>query len=175
MGPAEVDRLLRDLGVTEVRSLSPVPDKVLLDAIVAKGYGRTRIHDDMWTHGEEAPRSFSMTGERYVLDTRVLEALSKPPQFAPNALYVAYSVLRSDPAKALLGREASPPGILSALERVRAEVDSRDPAFWTSSVFAAWLDALRGLSPASDAPLPSFATSESWERRVLGSQLAHRR
>ena len=66
----------------------------------------------------------------------------------------------------------------AALHRSRLLADNHEPAFWSGSLYHAWLGTLRAMSPAADlsgqapAGLPAVARTPAWSRRVLNTQLA---
>jgi hypothetical protein len=55
----------------------------------------------------------------------------------------------------------------------RNTIDAQDSAVWTSSLYAAWLSALRALSePATDAAYPEAMRTGAWAMKTLNTQLA---
>ncbi len=185
MGPPDVDRLLADLGIAGVADLATVSDAKVLDAIVGGHYGEQRIQSDL-AGGDDhqpnpLPRSFSFTGQRYVVDSHVLSDLvydrvtpppRKPKRLMPNPLDVAFAVFHNDDARALLKGDIDRFGYGPNLERARDAVDAGGDSFWSSSLYNTWLGAIRALSPAGAAPSSPLVTSEAWGRRMLSTQLA---
>ena len=185
MGPADVDRLLSDLGIAGVADLATVPDAKVLDAIARGHYGEQRIQGDLAGGGDQQPmplpRSFSFTGQRYVVDSHVLSDLvydrvtpppKKPERLMPNPLDVAFAVFHNDDARALLADDIDRYGYGPTLEHARDAVDARGDSFWSSSLYNTWLGAIRALSPAGAAPSSPLVTGEAWGRRMLNAQLA---
>ncbi len=185
MGPADVDRFYGDLRIGGLRELASVPSGKVLETLVRGDYGLQRIASDLLygdaSHPQPLPRSFSFTGQRYIVDSHVLSdvvfdrvtpAAGKPPRMMPSVLDVAFAVLKNDEARALLAPEVEKYGYGEALEKVRARVDAGGESFWDSSLYNLWLGALRALSPGAASSLPPVATTEAWNRRMLNAQLA---
>lgn len=187
MGPADVDRLKSDLGLSG-DDLSAVPDEVLAAAIVAGAYGSQRIlsqivmqlpHEGTWP----LDATFLFVGQRYVFDSHVFSNVVydrvnlgySPLRMMANPLDVAYAALANDHAVRLLAPEiAYYPGYAPALESMRLLGDAHGPAFWGANLYNLWLGALRALSPGPDvaSAVPALAGTERWGRRLLQTQLA---
>jgi hypothetical protein len=185
MGPADVDRFYGDLGIGGFGELASVPNSKLLETIVRGEYGFQRIASDLlygdMHHPQPLPRSFSFTGQRYLVDSSVLSdvvfdrvtpAAGKHPRMMPSTLDVAFAVLKNDEARALLSGEIERYGYGAALDKVRARTEAGGDRFWDSSLYNLWLGALRALSPGATSSLPPVATTEAWNRRMLNAQLA---
>ena len=185
MGPSDVDRFYGDLRIGGLGELARVPDSKLLETIVRGDYGVQRIASDLLggnpSHPQPIPRSFSFTGQRYIVDShvlsdvvfdRVIPAAGKPPRMMPSTLDLAFAVLKNDEARALLSAEVERYGYGADLEKARARVEAGGERFWDSSLYNLWLGALRALSPGGTSSLPQVATTEAWNRRMLNTQLA---
>jgi hypothetical protein len=90
----------------------------------------------------------------------------------PNPLDVAFAVFKNDDARRLLASEIDRYGYGPRLQEVRDHVEASGEPFWSSSLYASWLGAIRAISPGASARLPPVATSEAWGRRILSTQLA---
>jgi hypothetical protein len=184
MGPADVDRLYADLGIAGVADLATLPDSTVLRAVVDGDYGHQRILSDLYPGDSKQPalpRSFSFTGQRYIVDSHVLSDLvydrvdpppGKPKRLMPDPLDVAFTVFKNDDARGLLADEIDRYGYGPNLQRARDAVEAHGDAFWKSSLYNLWLGAIRALSPGAAPALPPVATSEAWGRRMLNAQLA---
>jgi hypothetical protein len=178
MGPPDVDRLLADLGV-KAGGLARVADDKVLATIVSGSYGAQRIaghplHDSP-DGRTPLPRSFSFTGQRYVVDSHVLSDVVHDRvanRLMPSPLDVAYAVLHDDAAKTLLQPELDAYHYLPELDGARARVESGGEAFWETSLYNLWLGAARALTPSSAAHLDATLRSEAWGRRLLSTELA---
>jgi hypothetical protein len=180
MAPADIDRLLAELGARSCADLDHIPDSKLLAAILHGSYGKQRITGDILfsdDHGGPTPmpRSFSFTGQRYVIDSDVLSAVVHdrvPRRMMPSPLDVAFAVLQNDEAKSLLRSDLETYGYLPTLERERAHVDAGGDASWDASLYTLWLGAIRSLSASPGAGLDATMQTEAWRRRLLGTELA---
>jgi hypothetical protein len=179
MGPADVDRLLADLAVRTCADLDHLPDSKIAATIVRGAYGKQRITGDILFSDDRSgptplPRSFSFTGQRYVVDSDVLSAVVHdrvPRRMMPSPLDIAFAVLENDEAKSLLRGDLDAYGYLPTLERERERVDAGGDAFWDAGLYTLWLGAIRSLSSPGAGLDPTMQT-EAWRRRVLSTELA---
>jgi hypothetical protein len=180
MGPADVDRLLAELGARSCADLGPIPDSKLLATILHGSYGKQQITSDILFSDDRGgptpvPRSFSFTGQRYVVDSDVLSAVVHdrvPGRMMPSPLDVAFALLENDEAKSLLRHDLEMYGYLPTLERERERVDGAGDAFWDASLYTLWLGAIRSLSASPGGGLEATMQTEAWRRRALGTELA---
>jgi hypothetical protein len=185
MGPADVDRLYADLGIAGVADLAALPDAKVLRAVVDGDYGRQRISSDIYPGDLQQPtplpRSFSFTGQRYIVDSHVLSDVvydrvapppGKPMRLMPDPLDVAFAVFKNDDARGLLAEQLELYGYGPSLQRARDGMDAHGDAFWESSLYNLWIGAMRALSPGAAGSLPPVAKSDAWGRRMLNAQLA---
>lgn len=185
MGPADVDRLYRDLGVHGMADLAGVPDARLLATLRQGHYGEQRISSDIVAGSDEHPeplhRSFSFTGQRYTVDSQVFSDLvydrvtpppGKPRRLMPSPLDLAYVLFRSEEARGLLASELERYGYGPNLATARNEIGAQGATFWDSSLYTRWLGAIRELGTLEEKGLPAVATTDAWRRRMLSSQLA---
>ncbi|HLK35931.1 MAG TPA: DUF3160 domain-containing protein [Polyangiaceae bacterium] len=180
MGPADVDRLLAELGAKSCPDLDHVPDAKLLATILHGSYGKQRMTGDILLSDDQGgatplPRSFSLTGQRYVVDSDVLSAVVHdrvPGRLMPSPLDVAFAVLENDDAKSLLRSDLTAYGYRSTLEGQRERVDGGGDAFWDTSLYTLWLGAIRALSAPAATRLNPTMQADAWRRRVLSTELA---
>jgi hypothetical protein len=125
-------------------------------------------------------RSFTVFGQRYVVDSHVFSNVVydrvQAKRMMPNPLDVAFAALGNDQALSLLAPELARYDYAGELATMRDLVDSHDCNYFESNLYTSWLGSLRALSPPSDsaapAGLPKVARTEAWGRRLLGAQLA---
>ncbi len=186
MTPVEAEALKTALGVADGTELAGLSDEQILAAILAGGFGAQAIngHGTIAVPGaEETPLapSFLLFGQAYIIDSEVLGRLiydrfrSPEPRLMPQPLDVAATVLGNDAATRLLADElAAYPGLEQRIAALRDFVDEQDPSLWESSLYNAWLAALRTLprDVTADSALPSVFRSEAWALRLLNTQLA---
>jgi hypothetical protein len=183
MGPGDVDRFYSDLGIAGFSQLASVPDSQIAAVLERGAYGVQRIASDLlWSAGGGTlPRSFSFTGQRYIVDSEVFSNVvanrvqpppGKPSRMMPNPLDVGYAVFKNEEARRLLATEIETYGYGPNLQAARRHVDSLDAAFWESGLYSLWTSAIQTLSSGTGTAPPPFATTEAWDRRVLSTQLA---
>lgn len=180
MGPADIDRLLADVGVKGLAGLGSVADDKLLAKIMSGKYGEQRITGDIFYDDDHKgptplPRSFSFTGQRYVPDAHVLSEVVHdrvPYRLMPSPLDVAFAVLANDKAKDLLHDDLDRYHYAATLEGARDRVGARGDAGWNDSLYDLWLGALRTLSRTPDAPLDPTMRTDAWSKRLLNTELA---
>ena len=99
----------------------------------------------------------------------------------PSTFDAAFAALGNTHAVPLLAAELGKyKNYPAALHRSRLLADNHEPAFWSGSLYHAWLGTLRAMSPepnlnapAAGGPgLPGVARTQAWSRRVLNTQLA---
>jgi hypothetical protein len=191
----DFDRLRAALGAPTVGALAARSAQELGQAITAGGFGIQRIASQILfvpPGGLNAPldRTFLLFGQRYTLDSEVFSSvvfdrvLPEDPddekrRMMPRSFDAAFAALGNTHAAPLLSADlARFNNYPAALHRVRLLADAHEPAFWTGSLYHAWLGALRAMSPPADlggappAGLPAVATTQAWSRRVLNTQLA---
>lgn len=188
---AEVDLLLRDVGVTSLGDVGGISDQRFEQAMLEGGYGLQRISSHVMINGLAAPGtlpltvSFAFLGQRYVIDSHVFSNVvydraggGKIARMMPSPLDVAFAVLANDQAAALLTPELERYGYSPDLAAMRVLADGHPPEFWNGMLYNLWLGSLRELGPAAIArsaeagALPPTFRSEAWGRRLLSTQLA---
>jgi hypothetical protein len=90
----------------------------------------------------------------------------------PSTLDVLFA-LGNDASGELLIPELDQYHYSSNLASLRYLVDMHDAAFWDSSIYSLWLNAIRALNPAQDRDsLPLFMQTAAWSRQKMNTQLA---
>lgn len=181
----ELDRLLNDLGVSDVAGLTAIDDTTIAQAIIDGSYGEQRIASHVMRKeggGGTFPlnASFAFFGQRYVIDSHVFSNVvydRATRRVVPNPLDVAFAALKNDHALSLLAGELQEWGYAGELAASRAIADAHPDVYWEGSLYTSWLGALQTLSanevtlgPNAEG-LPSVARSEAWGRRLLNTQL----
>jgi len=180
MMPADVPRFMNALGVRSATEISRLNDTTIETVIRKGGYGRQRIQGDvMYSDGtKRVPMnvSFTVFGQRYTIDSHVFHEITvdRGPLEMPDSFHTAFAVLGNDFALQL--RAAQHPGLqeLGPLNRMRVFVEAQPDEYWDSSLYPAWLAALKTLSPERkrDTSLPRVTRTDAWQRRILAAQLA---
>ncbi len=187
----ELDELLRAVGAADAAALAALPAERVAGAIVEHQFGAQRIASQIVRKPPGAAgtlsldASFAFLGQRYTVDSHVFSNVvydrvgsGEVRRYVPNPLDVAFAALGNDQAVSLLSGELEAHDYAGELGAMRALVDAHPEEYWESSLYTSWMQALRSLSPAArgtalgDAGLPAVARTESWGRRVLGTQLA---
>lgn len=186
MGPPDVDRLAKTLGIS-LGDLASVDDEKLARAVAEGGYGKQKILSQIVSGPRFATdkplpldATFLFLGQRYVFDSHVLSNVvydRVKDRLRPNPLDVGYAVFGNDNAVSLLGDELKKwQGFAPALESMRRLGDEHPSSFWNGNLYNQWQNALRALSPSKDIlegnGLPTVARTEPWARRILNTQLA---
>jgi hypothetical protein len=188
----DFDRLRAALNVSALADLAGRTDQQLAQAITAGNFGIQRIASQILfvpEGGLNAPldRAFLLFGQRFILDSEVFSNVvfdrvlpeGGLRRMLPSSFDAAFAALGNTHAApflaADLGKYKNYP---AALHRSRLLADKHEPAFWSGSLYHAWLGTLRAMSPAADlsgqvpAGLPAVARTSAWSRRVLNTQLA---
>jgi hypothetical protein len=188
---AQLDPLLRDLGVADVSGLAGLSDEAIVRAVLAGGYGAQRISSHIMINGTRTgftlplSSTFLLLGQRYVLDSHVFSNVvydraggGSVRRMMPDPLDAAFAALGNDQAGALLGEGLRRYAYARDLHAMRVLADAHGDAYWDANLYNRWMGALRTLSPraaladTASAGLPAVARTEAWGRRVLNTQLA---
>lgn len=183
--------LLKDLGVSNVADLAPVPDATIAQAIVDGGYGTQRISSHIMINGIgdatlPLSSSFALFGQRYVVDSHVFSNVvydrvqgGTVKRMMPDPLDAAFAAFGNDQAGSLLMPQIKESHYAPDLHAMRLLVDAHPAEFWGANLYNLWLTSLRALSPSeaeiadpASAGLPKIAATEAWGRRILNTQLA---
>jgi hypothetical protein len=119
------------------------------------------------------PRAYLVLGQRFTVDSNAVGSVVSSARLMPNEMDVLYSVLRNDAIlpsmKSELDSVAGYGGLLAFARRV---IDASPAAQWSNStLYNAWLGALRELSAPSDAAafaaLPArFKSAPYWIQKM---------
>lgn len=184
----QLNAVMSRAGVTSARDCAASP------ALLASFRAKLRESDvgvqqilsqlvDLPSSGEiEPPRAFLLLGQRFTFDSNLLGSVvqqnggEKPSRLMPNEKDVLYGVLSNDVVLPELKSDVDKFGAYAERLLVARHIIEQTPAsVWTnSSLYNAWLGALRQLSPPSDAA--EFAKlprkSAAYWRAKANAQLA---
>ena len=137
--------------------------------------------DPFSSEPSELPVSYRLSGQRFIIDSYILfnvvydrivfedKKIWRP---LPNPLDAMF-VLGNDDALPLLEEEVEQYKYGSQLAALRYLVDSYDSAFWESSLYNVWLNAIRALNPPQTRDgWPLFMKTAAWQQEKLNTQLA---
>jgi hypothetical protein len=196
----DFERLRVALNVPALADLAGRTDQQLAQAITAGSFGIQRIASQILfvpPDGLNAPldRAFLLFGQRYILDSEVFSNVvfdrvlpeGGERRMLPSSFDTAFAALGNTHAAPFLAAELGKyKNYPAALHRARLLADNHEPAFWSGSLYHAWLGTLRAMSPEAnlnaqapggpprpyDPGLPGVARTQAWSRRVLNTQLA---
>ena len=179
MTPKDMDGLMKALNVTSRATSLALTDQQIIDEIARGNWGAQRIASRIMIKGANGPtlpldRSFLVFGQRYTVDANVFVNVTYDrvaSRMMPKPLDVAFAALGNDAALPLLSSEFTDTSYVQGLAKSRVLVDAHESAYWEGSLYTRWLGVLRGLSPSSDAVVPSIAKTSAWQARMLSAQL----
>ncbi len=133
------------------------------------------------TDKTEAAKGFRFMGQRFTLDASIFtklcyssvkEAPDGDKRMLPDALDVP-AALGSDAALNILIDDGNDkyPNYMDHMEELRNGLGDLDD-YWSSSLSAGWLDALRPLLEVKGEGYPSFMTNSEWQKKNLEGFLA---
>ncbi|MBU0691761.1 DUF3160 domain-containing protein [bacterium] len=119
---------------------------------------------------------FRLMGQRYILDSEILQTLSEyPVRSFPRGLDV-FAVLGSDRAADILDQVYNQPEqwdrYLPLRDSLELAVQDWKPENDHSSIYHSWLDVLRELIAKPDPAAPLFAQNTAWLDKELTTALA---
>lgn len=189
--------LLQASGATLESLSQPGAIKTLQDQLLTGRLGLQQIRSDLFysaplgTSQIQLPRSFTLLGQKFVLDSWALSELvydrilwngQKVQRRIPSCLDVAFSVLgNNETVPDLVSRIMNSDGLrfrdglpyqhnLAALRNV---IDRQSPESWGQNIYLGWLGALRALSlPTTEARYPEALRTRAWSMKNLNTQLA---
>jgi hypothetical protein len=155
--------------------------------LLQKSYAVQRINSQILWSDPMAPESirpaasFLLFGQRFVVDSyvtanvvydKIVHGGTKITRMLPSALDILFA-LGNDAAGKILGPELEQYHYASNLAGLRYLIDSYEPAYWDSSLYAGWLNAIRTLAPPSERQgLPAFMQTAAWWQKGMNTQLA---
>ncbi len=125
------------------------------------------------------PVSYRVMGQRFIIDShvfanvvfdRIIHQGEKVWRPMPDPLDAMF-VLGNNDALPLLNDELEEYHYAPQLNALRYLVDAYDEEFWTSSLYNAWLQALRELN-VHGTDMPWFMKTTAWHQQKLNTQLA---
>lgn len=141
----------------------------------------------------EPASAFLLLGQRFIIDSFVMgnvvyDKVANPNRMLPKSADVLFALGNND-ALELLRKELEYFGYGRQLAALRYLIDSYEPAYWQTSFFNMWLNAIRQLNPRQEresitndtsdrfdkprrSELPRFMQTEAWSRKTMTTQLA---
>jgi hypothetical protein len=196
---AHLGALLTEAGIKSPSDLRTMEQLEALQAkILAGKLGLQDIRGDVYTApfvGKvELPRSFTLLGQKFVLDSWVTakvvfddvptekdEAGNLKVRRVPSCLDVAFAALDNDHVVPLLVERLSAGthrfrdrvNYLNNLAATRNVIDMQRSSVWEENLYTGWLGTLRELSrPTTDAKYPEVLRTRAWAMKSLNTQLA---
>lgn len=125
----------------------------------------------------KAGLQFRFMGQRYILDSEILQELMEPIlRPVPTALDVM-GVLGSKTAEGLLLDVYKPqedwPGYTDKFNKLKNMVKGYDKSYWQSNLYNGWLWSIQSVLKeyAPDSGMPFFMTTEAWKYKSLNAAL----
>lgn len=126
---------------------------------------------------ENVIRGFRFMGQRFTIDAAVMQQLiyqnvqensAGEKRMLPDTLDVP-AALGSDMALELLQEAGATDyaGYLENMEQLRASLSQDNPALWSASLYAGWLDTLRPLLEVKGEGYPMFMQGREWVKKDL--------
>ena len=177
----------------DINNLSSL--KKLQTDILASKFGiqniRSHNHVSLGEESPQLPRSFTIIGQKFILDSWVMSEVSdvsrirdrdKSYRYIPTGLDVAFAVLKNNQivqniVQRILTINQSQPKLAQNyrhnLAAARNVIDLQDSSTWENNIYTNWLATLRELSTAtSDSKYPEAMRTPSWAMKTLNTQLA---
>jgi hypothetical protein len=194
--------LLAKAGIKSPADLKTMEQLEALQAeILAGKVGLQHIRGDVYTSpfgGKvELPRSFTLLGQKFVLDSWVTAKVvfdDVPVEFeerpegrilrvrrVPSCLDVAFAALGNDQVVPLLvdritagtHRFRDKVNYQANLAAARNVIDAQRTSEWNENLYLGWLATLRELSkPTTDARYPEALRTKAWAMKSLNTQMA---
>ena len=196
---AHLGALLTSAGIKSPADLKTMEQLEALQAKILEGkVGLQDIRGDVYTSpfgGKvELPRSFTLLGQKFVLDSWVTAKVvfdDVPAEKdkegrvkvrrVPSCLDVAFAALGNDHVVPMLVERitAGPHrfrdrvNYQNNLAAARNVIDAQKPSAWEENLYMGWLATLRELStPTTDAKYPEVLRTKAWAMKSLNTQLA---
>jgi hypothetical protein len=194
---AQLDGVLAKGGIkspTDVKDLDTL--KALQDEILKGKIGLQHVRSDFVLSSPfgpdkaELPRSFTMLGQKFVVDSWVTAKVVADDVFwdgrkvqrrIPSALDVAFAAFGNDQVvPELVERMTDDKGrafrdglnYQHNLAAVRRVIDAQNKAVWDENLYMNWLATLRELSqPTTDEKYPEALRTRAWAMKTLNTQL----
>ena len=196
---AHLGALLTSAGIKSPADLKTMEQLEALQAKILEGkVGLQHIRGDVYTSpfgGKvDLPRSFTLLGQKFVLDSWVTAKVvfddvpaekDKEDRIrvrrVPSCLDVAFAALGNDQVVPLLVERitAGPHrfrdrvNYQNNLAAARNVIDAQKPFAWEENLYMGWLATLRELSiPTTDTKYPEVLRTKAWAMKSLNTQLA---
>lgn len=181
-----------DLGVCEYAPMmqKAYGESFAVDALAGNAEGFLQFHDA--TANLPAPQvnsipieegeenvipGFRFMGQRFTIDAAVMQRLIYQnvgrnsvgeKRMLPDTLDVA-AALGSDAALAILQEKgvAGYEGYMENMQKLREGLAKDNPALWSASLYAGWLNTLRPLLEVKGEGYPVFMQNEEWTKKNL--------
>ena len=142
-----------------------------------KALPRPRIQGKLTNSDTPTGLQFRYMGQRYVLDSEILQELMKPIlRPVPTALDVC-GVLGSNTAEKLLFEEYKPqeswPDYTEVYNKLKSTVSAYDKKYWQSNLYNGWLWSIQSVIKEydTDSGMPFFMTTDAWKYKSLNAAL----
>jgi hypothetical protein len=196
---AHLGSLLTEAGIKSPSDLKTMEQLEALQAkILAGKVGLQDIRGDVYTSpfgGKvELPRSFTLLGQKFVLDSWVTAKVvfdDVPAEKdsegrlhvrrVPSCLDVAFAALGNDHVVPMLAERITAGShrfrdrvnYQNYLAATRNVIDAQKPSAWEENLYMGWLATLRELSrPTTNARYPEVLRTKAWAMKSLNTQLA---
>ncbi len=188
--PDNLTQVLTEESLTAATLLDESTWRAFQDVVRTKPFAEQRINSQiLFSANITDPdaivpaSSFMLMGQRFVIDSYVTghvvfdEVPARPPQYPiprilPSTLDVLFA-LGNDATAQFLEAELDRYGYARYLAALRYLIDSYGEAFWSSTIYNGWLDAIRALRPPAErSHLPAFMQTAAWWQQKMNSQLA---
>ncbi len=194
---AQLNEVLRMTGLRSPKDFTSANQiDVLRKQIEAGDFGAQEIRGDLFLSDRERPgklvlpRSFTLLGQKFVVDSWALSNLvyddivwnnERIQRRVPSCIDVSFSVFGNDHAVPILmdrlinnGRKFRDGlNYQHNLAAVRNVVDARPTSWWQTDLYNGWLGSLRELSkPTVAEEYPDCMRTEAWAMKTLNTQHA---
>jgi hypothetical protein len=175
IGLAQADELLDEAVMSNLRN-----------ELAAGGYSPQAINSQILMsfplHPEDLdpPYAFMFLGQRFIVDSFIFSNVvydrieyegTKPFRELPSPLDALYA-LGNDDVLPLLREELETAHYSANLSALRFLIDGYDSAYWGTSLYASWLNAIRTLALSGRDPrVPPFMKTGAWQQQKMNSQL----
>lgn len=189
---AQLADVLDEAKITGPAQIKNEADLINLQkAIMASTAGFQEIRGDIFQAGEELPRSFTVLGQKFVVDSWAINKLvydditwngQLVPRKIPSCLDVGFAVFgnnqlvprivdRINDRNGNKLRDGMP--YQHNLAAMRNVIDRLPDSFWEENIYNHWLGSLRELSkPTTDAKMPQVMQTKAWAMKTLNTTMA---
>lgn len=189
---AQLGEVLKDAKIDGPAQLKTDADLAgLQKAILTSKAGAQEIRGDIFEAGEPLPRSFTVLGQKFVLDSWAMNKLVYDDirwdgqlvrRKIPSCLDVAFAVFGNNQVvPQIVERINNPKGhplrdgmpYQHNLAAMRNVIDRLPDSYWEENLYTHWLGSLRELSrPTTAAKNPQAMQTRAWAMKSLNTTLA---